>query len=165
MYVITFLFIPTTLATISPMHNNKPPLPQAASEALIASISTFPHFTKEEVIASTPCTNEAWRNYVHARNSEQKKKIKKNKSDELQGLEKQKTKKSEQLKKELDKGSDKGKESKEENSKKLSLLENSINISFLKPAMFLSFKSLKEGINSLIDCFKYSRCILKHNTE
>ena len=77
MYVLTFSFAPITLATTDPMHDNKPPLPQAASEALINSISAFSHFTKEEVKASTPGTNEAWRNYVHARNSEQKKKIKK----------------------------------------------------------------------------------------
>ena len=74
MYVLALLFTSTTLATTSPMQNNKPPLPQAASEALIESISAFPHFTKEEVIASTPRTIEEWRNYVHARNSEQKKK-------------------------------------------------------------------------------------------
>ncbi|MBT3137273.1 alpha/beta hydrolase [Alteromonas sp. ALT199] len=81
MYVPTFLFTPTTLATTSPMNNNKPPLPQAASEALVENISAFPHFTKEEVKASTPGTNEAWRNYAHARNSEQKKKIKKMKKE------------------------------------------------------------------------------------
>ena len=81
MYGLTLLFTPTTLATISPMHNKKPQLPQAASEALIESISAMPHFTKEEVIASTPRNNEEWRDYVHARNSEQKKKIKKMKKE------------------------------------------------------------------------------------
>ena len=81
MYVLALLFTSTTLATTSPMQNNKPPLPQAASEALIESISAFPHFTQEEVIASTPRTIEEWRNYVHARNSEQKKKIKKMKKE------------------------------------------------------------------------------------
>ncbi|MDY6977422.1 MAG: alpha/beta hydrolase [Pseudomonadota bacterium] len=81
MLALIFLFTPTTLATTNPMHDKKPPLPQAASEALIESISTFPHFAKEEVIASTPRTSEAWRDYVHARNSEQKKKIKKMKKE------------------------------------------------------------------------------------
>ena len=80
-YVLALLFTSTTLATTSPMHNNKPPLPHAASEALIESISAFPHFTKEEVIESTPRTIEAWRDYVHARNSEQKKKVKKMKKE------------------------------------------------------------------------------------
>ena len=63
------------------MNDNKPPLPKAASEALVNGISLFPCFTKEEVIESTPGTSEEWRNYVHARNTEQKKKIKKMKKE------------------------------------------------------------------------------------
>ena len=44
--------------------------------------------------------------------------VKKEKSNNLKGLEKQKAMKSEQIRKELDKGADKGKESRESNSKK-----------------------------------------------
>ena len=81
MYVLTFLFAPTIFATESLMPNKKPPLPKAASEALANSISTFPQFTKEQVKESTPRTSEEWRNYVHSRNAEQKKKIKKMKKE------------------------------------------------------------------------------------
>lgn len=78
---LMYLLATTAMVTESNMTTSTPLLPKAASEALVKGIASFPNATKDVVIATTPTTDEEWRNYVHSRNTEQKKKIKKMKKE------------------------------------------------------------------------------------